>query len=952
MKKINALLLCTLLYHSINANEQNIPKIFQDVRNGDKKAIQEQLDNSEDLSVRDDKGNTIFHIAAQEGEEEIIHMIVENIEYNDNPDFFSWNYWGYKPKLPSLDDVNNDGDTPLHSVIVHDNNTTKNENRAKTAKYLINKKPEFLEKRNKKDFSPIFVATDTDNPQFIHLFTAYNIDLTKHRYSNVNHNFNGETILTYATKTNKQNIIKYCTHYTSLEAVANKDNKTPIELVIDADNISLLSWFEKNINTYLANNTIKPIHYAAANGKYNAFNYLLNKKISVDEPDKDGNPPLFYTIDSNNEPMFTHVLSCGANLHICNKQGENAYAIAAYQKHFNLVDLLKKKYNIDIDARDKNGRTALMRSTIEQNHDMMEKHIELGANIRITDNTRENILHKIARSGDLKGAQIALKYDKGLLSDTNVERNTPLLTAIQNGQFKLAQILMDAGSPLDTINAQGDTIFHEVAKKSNNALLTELSKINPKFINQKNNAGETAIFFTTKNNNVSAMQQLIQRGADYKNIVNIHGLTPMHYAATTDSIDAIKELEKYGISLADCTQSGNTTAHVAANYGSIKIIKYILQTQPGLLELCNKENDNVFSSAARCNQLEITKLLLREEYYLNGTINRIINSFTNNPATRNFLIKERDNRSKQCEDGYKIYKEAKDFININTKTAKNNNFHYVPSHLDRELLISSANDLWNMLEPQRSQLINQYTQTYNGEFNQKVNFEQELARIERKKQEARERIEQEKQEALSLKLAAEWAKRAEQERILQAQLAAERAEQERILQAQLAAERAEQERILQAQLAAERARQEQILQQQQAELAYKQAELERIKKERKAQLQAMQQQQHPAPAPAPSAAPAPEQPTPPAAPTNNQKIAKMKIIANDIRSQKATQENIDFFVEESKKIIAINLQTQKISKDEANELKRIADRIKNQGATQAQINNFIEKIKKAMEDEE
>lgn len=99
--------------------------------------------------------------------------------------------------------------------------------------------------------------------------------------------------------------------------------------------------------------------------------------------------------------------------------------------------------------------------------------------------------------------------------------------------------------------------------------------------------------------------------------------------------------------------------------------------------------------------------------------------------------------------------------------------------------------------------------------------------------------------------------------------------------------------------------------------------------------------------------PMPEQPTPPAAPINDDRMkpAEMRKIANDIRYQKATQENIDRYIKESMKIIAMSLQSQKISLDEAKELKKIADRIKNQEATPAQMNDFIEKIK-TMEDEE
>lgn len=862
--------------------------VFQDIRNGNKQAIQQRLENSEDLSIKDENGNTVLHIAAQEGEKDILTTL---IEYYDNCSY--WNYYVGGPTLPSLDEVNNNGDTPLHSAICHDNNQTKNGNRAKIADYLSGKNPNLIQKTNNNNLSPVFIAADTDNPQFIQIFIAHKLALDHHKLFN-------ETVLTYAVKKHKPNTIKWCLHYTGLNNVANRDNKTPIELVIDKEDISLLELFTKELNYIIAGTTVKPIHYAAEKGKRNAFDYIISKNISVNEPDKDGNPPLFYAINSNDEPMMNYLLSRGANLALRNNQGEDAFAVAAFNKHFNLLHILKNKHNVNIDNQDNKGRTNLMRYTIEQNHQGMNELIALGANIRITDNEKENILHKIARIGDQNAANIALNADKNLLYDSNQDGNTPLLVAIQNGHFNLAKHLINAGADINVINTKGDNVLHQIAKKNNPLFHELLNKVNPQLINAKNNDGETPIFFAAQNNNVIAIKNLIQHKTEYQHITTIHGLTPLHYASLFDATEVIKEFEKLGVSLTHCTPRGNNNAHIAAGKGNINTVRYLLQTKPELFEMYNNTGENVFSHAALQDQLEITKLLLQEKHYRDKTVIHTIEALKKNSlgnsTTCKFLERENKKREDKRKEVYATYINLKNLISTNRQLSTQNNFFYGMPQLNKELSAHekiALETLYDMHETECTQLLNYYLQIKNQEFNQKIRFEEEIARRQDEKQKAFKK----QQEAIVAE----------------------------------------------------------VLQQQQAELdRIAKANLHRLALEQ-ARLQALQQQILSTP---PSA---PQQPAPPiATPQSNLmpdhketpiKPFELKKLAQRVRKQEASTEEIDRFIRESKKIIQNNKENKNISDEEAKELLKIALRINKKEATPKQLVAFIEKITQFINDD-
>lgn len=809
MKKFNLLFLCLFLHNATNTIEQTVPKIFQDIRNGNKESIRQQLDNGQDCTIRDNDGNTVLHVAAQEGQTDIISMIVE---YYDNCGW--WAYYISGPTLPKLDDTNNNGDTPLHATL--DGNNNNYEDRAKIAEYLIGKSPELMEKCNKEHFSPIFTAVKKDDPRFIRIFTAHQIDLNKHRR-------NGETVFTYAMKEKKPKSIQYCAQKTSLANITNNENKTPTTLALDAENLQVLELLHDSLNSFIGKDTIKPIHYVTVNSKYKALDYLLGLNISVNEPDKDGNPPLFHAVDNNDEQMINHLLYHGANIKQRNKQGDDVLAIAALNKHIPLINKLVKKYNVDLDARDNKGRTTFMRASIEQNYDVMEELLNLGANSRITDERRENSLHKAARSGDHKGASIIIKHDKSSLNDSNADGNSPLFVALQNNHIALAQTLLSAGSPLDTINKNGDTIIHTVAKANNSSFLNEvLRKASQHLINHKNNKGETAIFFAAHNGDNNSIQALINHKAEFRTITNNEGLTPIHYAAASDAVAAIKELEKHGANVTDRTKEGDTIAHIAARHGKINTIKY-LQTKDGLLESCNHKGENVFSHAALHGQLDVTKMLLCEKYFINNTISQTLNSLKNsrhhNQNVYNFLNKEHQNRLQKCQEIYNTYAQTQEIIRENkqsTVTLAENNFFRLFMYTPAQLTETSVDTLYHMTESQRTEISNTYWKAKDKELKEKINFEREIAQ---------NRLEAQK--AIAKKEADEKAK---QERIRQEQ----QAELDRIAQANR--QRAAQEQArLQEELRKQQQPQteeERIAAQQATTIREQKAELERIAADR------------------------------------------------------------------------------------------------------------------------
>ena len=523
MKKSNCLLLYALLYNvSITAN-QNIPNIFQEARAGNKEAIKKRLENCENCAVKDEQGNNVLHIAVQEGQADIIDILTTAPDYSD---LMNWLYaFLYAPTLPNIDEPNNNGETPLHCTIRYNN--------PDIAERLV-KKGASMEALNKENCSAVFAAVKHDAPHFIPIFVAHKLDLNKHRR-------NGETIFHYAIKENKPRSIHYCAQKTSLSNTSNSDNKTPTFLAIDTENIALLDLLRDNLNSP-ANNGIKPIHYATRNGKQRVIEYLLNNHISINEPDEDGNPPLFYAIDDNNEKIMNYLLGLNADLNKRNNKGEDALAIATRKKHLGLINVLAKKHAVDIDARDNKGQTSFMRSAIEKNYESMNTLINLGVNIRITDTLNENALHKIARTGDSKGAKIILTYDNELLIDRNKDGLTPLAVAAQHkNNTDLLALLIAYKADVNTEDNNGLTPLHHAAAHDNVDAMIILQN-HGTLSTQRTNKNNTIAHSAAEKGAVNALDYCIRVNAQLLYARNAQNETPFIVAAKNGQSQAVKLL--------------------------------------------------------------------------------------------------------------------------------------------------------------------------------------------------------------------------------------------------------------------------------------------------------------------------------------------------------------------------------------------------------------------------
>jgi hypothetical protein len=199
--------------------------------------------------------------------------------------------------------------------------------------------------------------------------------------------------------------------------------------------------------------------------------------------------------------------------------------------------LLEKGANVN--AKQKDGTTALHISTQFSNTTKVKLLLKLGANVDCKTESDITPLHISSRKGN--GYSFGMLLDKGAnLNAKQKDGTIALHIAAELGHLEIIRVILwDKG-----------------------ILLRRRDGVN---INAKKNDGLSALHIATKFGQIRVVKMLLEYGAkvDSKTKNNI---TPLHIAAQCGSPEIVRFLLEFGADINSVDDAGKTALHIACNY--------------------------------------------------------------------------------------------------------------------------------------------------------------------------------------------------------------------------------------------------------------------------------------------------------------------------------------------------------------------------------------------------
>jgi ankyrin repeat protein len=464
----------------------------------------------------------------------------------------------------------------------------------------------------------------------------------------------------------------------------DKTDRRPIHYAAAVDSTDAIRFLvvrgEADVNVH-DKELMTPLHIAAAKGSVNALHLLLDYGAKIEAIDTYGNTAIHWAAIHGQDDIIDELILRGAQLNCVNNDGITPLHLAsASTMGSSALDvLLTNKESIDINFRDKYGRTALHLAAKYGRHNRIPDLIRCGADCSLTDKKLATPLHYAARNGHTPVIDV-------LISSGNIDVNifdtngmTPLHYSSFAGISSACKRLLDANSNPHICDTCGRTP-HFMASYSGNIECLQMlmplpDKLNDAFnrsllhyassgqsfeclnylldnysqmfdVNQRDLYGMTALHYASISNedNDTCVEICLKYGSK-ANIPDNNGFYPIHFAAATGITSALHLLISAhnwkDVKLDVCP------THCAAFYGKQESLQLLLENDfqdigPALeysilkehngcvkviLDFLNDSNSCQFSkfSSHIINQ----SILVASQYALHDTLNLLLNYVNN-----------------------------------------------------------------------------------------------------------------------------------------------------------------------------------------------------------------------------------------------------------------------------------------------------------------------------------
>ncbi|WP_265032364.1 ankyrin repeat domain-containing protein [Wolbachia endosymbiont (group B) of Apotomis turbidana] len=512
------------------------------------------------IEAKNNDGQTLFHVAAQEGKLRSIRFLIGKIEsmnFEDNlysePDELV-KAVRQRERLKSLiNEKDKFGYTPLQYA-------------AKNGKWdIVNLFLDKTAERNQDDVA--------DKDKFSTSWTTVHYAVYNGNMSLFNDIFqflsDKETMINtkdssdwtplhYAVYYNALDVVKFLVNKGADISVKDKDSKTPLDLAAQEN--------DTNVAEFLKQTELdKKLLAAVQDAGLNEVKDLINQKANINAKDMYGWTLLHFAASRDKLSVVEFLFNNNANINAKDVYGNTPLHVAAqYSSSLEIVKFLLDKDISGINNITNNGWTPLHVAIQGNKLNTVELLLGRGADIEVRDIYNQTSLDLATRKGYLDIA--------GILKQVQLDRK--LLTIVESGGFNEAKGLIAQDANIDTNDKNGNTLLYSAAEIGD-LNLVKLLLDNGANIEAKNGEYQaTPLHGAVENYRIDVVKLLLNRGANV-NAEDKDNWTPLHYGADTNSPDIVKVLVDAHANLGAKGNYGKTPLDIAKDKGHNNIVEYL-----------------------------------------------------------------------------------------------------------------------------------------------------------------------------------------------------------------------------------------------------------------------------------------------------------------------------------------------------------------------------------------
>ncbi|CAL8136896.1 unnamed protein product [Orchesella dallaii] len=314
---------------------------------------------------------------------------------------------------------------------------------------------------------------------------------------------------------------------------------------------------------------------------------FLDRNESLSTVDDFGDTPLMSAIERGRSlELLRFLIKNGAHLDTGDKDGNTSLHKAAYARRTDVIAMLVKEFNVNINAPNLRGYTpvfCILCAASDEAANNLHTLVQLGGNVNAQENQGNTILHLHQRKNDDKAHKLLLchKNFEKCLGKSEFEA-APQVTS--DGFDRLVKCAAKLNYDFKIKNHNGMTVLHS-ALLSGRSLHQNTVKFlvsrNPEILSELDQNGETPLFSAVEAGAHEELFNLLISLGGSLSVQNNLKQTLLHFTAIYGNVSAANVLCKLDPNLVvECDAKGNSPLHYAlhtTSENSLKVANILIE---------------------------------------------------------------------------------------------------------------------------------------------------------------------------------------------------------------------------------------------------------------------------------------------------------------------------------------------------------------------------------------
>ncbi|XP_035999496.1 ankyrin repeat and death domain-containing protein 1A isoform X2 [Fundulus heteroclitus] len=430
------------------------------------------------------------------------------------------------------------------------------------------------------------------------------------------------------------------------------DNEKQFMEAAKRNDVKTMKILGKSLNVNVKNvHHRTALHYAVAGKNKDATQFLLQRRVKVDQKDKVRWLETFSKRTTAQVTTFKHdcalwlwqygmaaihlaawfgslemlklLVQAGAEQKVENEEGLNIMHCAAINNHTEIIEYIVNDMQMkELDKDDQSGHRPFALAAEHGSVEMLKTLMEPYDMATMKPNKRgDTPLHLAARNGHLDAVQLLLQ-SFNTRDEVNTVGETALYQAAENSQEECVLALLEAGCDPNILTETKCSALHPVSERGDVSLVQLLLEHHAHTDVQ--NQLEAPLHLAVKNSHIPVIHCLVVAGCNV-NIANTRLQTALHLSAELGRTEVVEMLLKAGVDLALRDRQGKTALGVAARANEVMVVDMIIKAEryyswrkanPELNESVHSEHPLTFKLDHRTETKQLRSTAWRLAYEL------------------------------------------------------------------------------------------------------------------------------------------------------------------------------------------------------------------------------------------------------------------------------------------------------------------------------------------------